>query len=81
MIPHLSGRRSVKKDVASGSTLAVGEATARDALLLLTLMTGAFTVLFGLLRLGSILRFVPDSVGSALTHAVGLSIILGQTRR
>jgi SulP family sulfate permease len=31
-----------------------------------------------LLRLGSILRFVPDSVMAAFTQAVGLAIILGQ---
>ena len=52
--------------------------TAQDALFILTLLVGAFMAVSGLLRMGSILRFVPDSVMSAFTHAVGLSIVLGQ---
>jgi len=35
-------------------------------------------VVFGLLRLGGALRFIPNSVMSAFTHAVGFSIVLGQ---
>lgn len=51
---------------------------AQDALFILTLLIGGLMALLGFLKLGSILRFVPDSVMAAFTHAVGLSIILGQ---
>lgn len=64
--------------VAGVSEVGVGQPNAENALLLLTLLTGLFMVAFGLLRLGSALRFIPNSVMSAFTHAVGLSIVLGQ---
>ena len=35
-------------------------------------------LLFGLLRLGNALRFIPNSVMSSFTHSVGFLIILGQ---
>ncbi len=52
--------------------------TGQDALFILTLLIGGFMAVLGLLKLGSVLRFVPDSVMAAFTHAVGLSIVLGQ---
>jgi SulP family sulfate permease len=52
--------------------------TAQDALFILTVLIGCFMAVLGLLKLGSVLRFVPDSVMAAFTQAVGLSIILGQ---
>ena len=64
--------------VATVPEVAVGQPNAKDALLVLALLTGLFMVVFGLLRLGGALRFIPDSVMSAFTHAVGFSIILGQ---
>ena len=64
--------------VAGVSEVALGQPNAKDALLLLSLLTGLFMVIFGLLRLGGALRFIPNSVMSAFTHAVGFSIILGQ---
>jgi len=64
--------------VATVPEVAVGQPNAKDALLVLALLTGLFMVVFGLLRLGGALRFIPDSVMSAFTHAVGFSIVLGQ---
>ena len=64
--------------VAGVPEVSAGQSGAQDALLLLTLLTGAFMIAFGLLRLGGVLRFVPDSVMSSFTSAVGISIILGQ---
>ena len=64
--------------VATVPQVALGQPNAQDALLVLCLLTGLFMVVFGLLHLGSALRFIPNSVMSAFTHAVGFSIILGQ---
>ena len=64
--------------VATVPEVALGQPNAKDALLVLSLLTGLFMVVFGLLRLGGALRFIPNSVMSAFTHAVGFSIILGQ---
>jgi len=91
MIGSLSGAfftSSVSMSVQATSAMAViiasvpevrlGQPTAKDALLLLAVLTGIFMWLFGRLRLGSALRFVPNSVMSSFTHAIGFLIILGQ---
>lgn len=64
--------------VASVPQVAAGQPTADDALLLLAVLTGLFMLVFGLLHLGSVLRFIPNSVMTSFTHAVGFSIVLGQ---
>jgi len=64
--------------VATVPEVAIGQPTAKDALLILTVLTGVFMLVFGMLRLGSALRFIPNSVMSAFTHSVGFLIVLGQ---
>ncbi|MDZ7597595.1 MAG: SulP family inorganic anion transporter [Desulfobacterales bacterium] len=44
----------------------------------LALLTGLFMLLAGLLKLGSLLRFVPNSVMTGFINAVAILIILGQ---
>lgn len=44
----------------------------------LTVLTGLVMILAGLLRLGSLLRFVSNSVMTGFITAVGLNIVLGQ---
>jgi SulP family sulfate permease len=44
----------------------------------LALLTGLFMLLFGLLKLGSMLRFVPYSVMTGFVNGVAVLIILGQ---
>ena len=48
------------------------------ALFALAILTGVFMLLAGLLNLGSLLRFVPNSVMTGFINAVALLIILGQ---
>jgi SulP family sulfate permease len=48
------------------------------ALFALTLLTGAVMVAAGLLKLGSVLRFVSASVMTGFITAVGVNIVLGQ---
>ena len=48
------------------------------ALVTLTMLTGAVMVLAGLLRLGTILRFVSNAVMVGFINAVGVNIVLGQ---
>ncbi len=48
------------------------------SLFTLTILTGAVMVVAGLLRLGSFLRFVSNSVMTGFVTAVGLNIVLGQ---
>ncbi|MFV0524906.1 MAG: SulP family inorganic anion transporter [Acidimicrobiales bacterium] len=48
------------------------------ALFTLSMVTGAFMLLAGLLRLGRLLRFVPRAVMTGFITAVGVNIALGQ---
>lgn len=48
------------------------------ALFTLSMLTGAVMIVAGLLRLGSILRFVSHSVMVGFVTAVGINIVLGQ---
>ena len=48
------------------------------ALFTLSILTGVVMILAGLLRLGSYLRFVSNSVMTAFITAVGINIVLGQ---
>lgn len=48
------------------------------ALATLSLLTGAVMLLAGLLRLGSVLRFVSNAVMVGFINAVGVNIVLGQ---
>jgi SulP family sulfate permease len=58
---------------------AIGEASDPErALFTLAVMTGIVMLAAGLLRLGSLLRFVSNTVMVGFISAVGLSIILGQ---
>ncbi len=48
------------------------------ALFTLAILTGVFMLVFGLLRFGSLLRFVPHSVMTGFINGVAVLIILGQ---
>ena len=48
------------------------------SLFTLTIVTGVVMIIAGLLRLGSFLRFVSNSVMTGFVTAVGLNIVLGQ---
>ena len=48
------------------------------ALFTLSILTGVVMILAGLLRLGSVLRFVSNSVMTGFITAVGVNIVLGQ---
>jgi SulP family sulfate permease len=53
-------------------------ADAPRALATLSLLTGAVMLVAGLLRLGSVLRFVSNAVMVGFINAVGVNIVLGQ---
>jgi sulfate permease, SulP family len=52
--------------------------TADKALFTLSIMTGVVMLAFGLLGLGSLVRFVPNSVLTGFINAVAVNIVLGQ---
>lgn len=50
----------------------------RDGLLIAGLLAGVLLLVFGLLRLGRLIRHVPDSVITGFTAGIGVVIFLGQ---
>jgi SulP family sulfate permease len=56
----------------------LGGPDASRALVTLSLLTGAVMLVAGLLRLGSVLRFVSNAVMVGFINAVGVNIVLGQ---
>ena len=52
--------------------------TADKALFTLSIMTGVVMLTFGLLGLGRLVRFVPNSVLTGFINAVAINIVLGQ---
>ncbi len=55
-----------------------GGPQASSALFTLSLLTGAVMLLLGLLRLGTLVRFVPNAVLTGFVNAVAVNIVLGQ---
>ena len=71
--------------ITSAMALAVGDALAGyageaklEAVILLTLMVGLFALLLGILKLGTLTRFVSNAVMTGFLTGVALLIILGQ---
>ena len=63
--------------VASVPAVTAGDETA-GALFMLAVLTGIMMVVLGLLKLGAMLRFVPNAVMVGFINAVAVLIILGQ---
>ena len=63
--------------VASIPQVHQGEGTA-GALFMLTVLTGVIMLILGLFKLGSLLRFVPNSVLTGFINGVAVLIVLGQ---
>jgi SulP family sulfate permease len=62
-----------------GDVDAIGDADRPErALFTLAVVTGAFMIVAGALRLGSLLRFVSNAVMVGFINAVGVNIVLGQ---
>ncbi|MBQ2252801.1 MAG: sodium-independent anion transporter [Clostridia bacterium] len=51
-----------------------------DGLAIATLMAGAILVLMGLLRLGELIRFIPESITVGFTSGIAVTIVIGQIK-
>lgn len=49
-----------------------------EGLITATLITGVLLIIFGLMRLGSLIKYIPDSITAAYTTAIALMIFTGQ---
>ena len=68
--------------VSTGGILAgLGGGAAIQVLFTLTLLAGVFQLAFGLLRLGSMVRFISESVMTGFVTGVAVLLILGQLEK
>jgi SulP family sulfate permease len=74
----VQGTSAMALIIASVPLVSSGGELALDGLLALSLLTGLFMIILGLLKLGTLLRFVPNSVMTGFINAVAILIILGQ---
>lgn len=49
-------------------------------LALATLMAGIILIIFGLCRVGSLIKYIPDSITTGFTSGIALTIIIGQIK-
>ncbi|UCC53177.1 MAG: SulP family inorganic anion transporter, partial [Anaerolineaceae bacterium] len=74
----VQGTSAMALIIASVPQVSSGGERALDFLLALSILTGIFMIIFGLLKLGVLLRFIPNSVMTGFINAVAVLIILGQ---
>ena len=51
-----------------------------DGLLIATILAGVILILFGLLRLGSLIRFIPTTITVGFTAGIAVTIVIGQLK-
>lgn len=51
-----------------------------DGLAIATVMAGVLLILMGLLRLGSLIRFIPESITVGFTSGIAVTIVIGQIK-
>ncbi|MCD4686126.1 MAG: SulP family inorganic anion transporter [Anaerolineae bacterium] len=66
--------------VVGSTLLRFDDASQSERLFTLTLLAGVFQLVFGLLRLGSLTRFISNAVMTGFISGVALLVILGQLR-
>ncbi len=51
-----------------------------DGLAIATLMAGAILILMGVLRLGSLIKYIPESITVGFTSGIAVTIVIGQIK-
>ena len=51
-----------------------------DGLAIATLMAGAILILMGILRLGSLIKYIPESITVGFTSGIAVTIVIGQIK-
>ncbi|MCP4167268.1 MAG: SulP family inorganic anion transporter [Chloroflexi bacterium] len=74
----VQGTSAMALIIASVPQVTSGGENAIDFLLALSILTGLFMIVAGLLKFGKLLRFIPNSVMTGFINAVAILIILGQ---
>lgn len=81
VVSFLGGSRvQITGPTAAFATIVAGivARNGMDGLVLATLMAGIILVIMGLLRLGSLLRYIPHTITTGFTAGIAVTIVIGQ---
>lgn len=81
VVSFLGGSRvQITGPTAAFATIVAGivARNGMDGLVLATLMAGIILVIMGLLRFGSLLRYIPKTITTGFTAGIAVTIIIGQ---
>ncbi|MBR2926528.1 MAG: sodium-independent anion transporter [Clostridia bacterium] len=83
VIALLGGSRvNISGPTAAFATIVAGIVAQHgiDGLALATLMAGAILILMGLLRLGTLIKYIPETVTVGFTSGIAVTIVIGQIK-
>lgn len=83
VISFLGGSRvQVSGPTAAFATIVAGivASSGLEGLAVATLMAGALLILMGVLRLGSLIRFIPYTITTGFTAGIAVTIVIGQVK-
>ena len=83
VIAVLGGSRvNISGPTAAFATIVAGIVAQHgvDGLAIATLMAGAILVIMGLLRLGSLIKYIPETITVGFTSGIAVTIVIGQIK-
>lgn len=83
VISALGGSRvNISGPTAAFATIVAGIVAQHgiDGLVLATVMAGIILILMGVLRLGSLIKYIPTSITTGFTSGVAVTIVIGQVK-
>ena len=83
VISFLGGSRvQIAGPTAAFATIVAGIVAKNgfEGLVIATLMAGIILILMGLLRLGSLIRFIPYTITTGFTAGIAVTIVIGQIK-
>ena len=83
VISFLGGSRiQIAGPTAAFATIVAGIKASQgmDGLIIATIMAGIILILMGLLRLGSLIRFIPYTITTGFTSGIAVTILIGQIK-
>ncbi|MBQ8327404.1 MAG: sulfate permease [Lachnospiraceae bacterium] len=83
IISFLGGSRvQIAGPTAAFATIVAGIVvkSGMDGLILATIMAGIFLIIMGFLRLGNLIKYIPDTITTGFTSGIAVTIVVGQIK-
>ena len=82
-VSFLGGSRvQIAGPTAAFATIVAGVVASQgmDGLVIATVLAGIFLVLMGVFKLGSLIKFIPNTITTGFTSGIALTILIGQIK-